>query len=156
MKPSLDENLAKPRVRLDKWLWAARFYQTRSQSSEAIAAGHVKVAGDRVKSGLTVHVGLILELVKESVRWEIEVLGLSEKRGKGADAALLYQETDDGKAKRIKQLEKQMLEYARGLEFEKAARIRDQLALLREQAFGGGAAHDSNVLPLVAGSRAKS
>jgi len=58
--------------------------------------------------------------------------------------------------KRIKQLEKQMLEHARGLEFEKAARIRDQLALLREQAFGGGATHDSNVLPLVAGSRAKS
>ena len=52
-------------------------------------------------------------------------------------------------SKRIKQLEKQMLEFARNLEFEKAARIRDQLAQLREQAFGGGAAHDSNVIPLV-------
>ena len=52
-------------------------------------------------------------------------------------------------SKRIKQLEKQMLEFARNLEFEKAARIRDQLAMLREQAFGGGAAHDSNVIPLV-------
>ena len=52
--------------------------------------------------------------------------------------------------KRIKQLEKQMLEHARNLEFEKAARIRDQLALLREQAFGGGSTHDSNVVPLVA------
>jgi excinuclease ABC subunit B len=52
-------------------------------------------------------------------------------------------------SKRIKQLEKQMLEFARNLEFEKAARIRDQLALLREQAFGGGGAHDSNVVPLV-------
>ncbi len=50
-------------------------------------------------------------------------------------------------SKRIKQLEKQMLEFARNLEFEKAARIRDQLALLREQAFGGGGAHDSNVVP---------
>jgi excinuclease ABC subunit B len=50
--------------------------------------------------------------------------------------------------KRIKQLEKQMLEHARSLEFEKAARIRDQLALLREQAFGA-AGHDSNVVPLV-------
>jgi excinuclease ABC subunit B len=52
-------------------------------------------------------------------------------------------------SKRIKLLEKQMLEHARNLEFEKAARLRDQLALLREQAFGGGAAHDSNVVPLV-------
>jgi len=52
-------------------------------------------------------------------------------------------------AKRIKLLEKQMLEHAKGLEFEKAARVRDQLALLREQAFGAGG-HDSNVLPLVA------
>ncbi len=51
--------------------------------------------------------------------------------------------------KRIKLLEKQMLEHARSLEFEKAARVRDQLALLREQAFGG-AGHD-NVLPLVSG-----
>ena len=55
-------------------------------------------------------------------------------------------------AKRIKLLEKQMLEHARNLEFEKAARLRDQLALLREQAFGGGGAHDSNVIPIVSGS----
>ena len=56
--------------------------------------------------------------------------------------------------KRIKALEKQMLEHARNLEFEKAARVRDQLALLREQAFGA-AGHDSNVLPLqAAGGRA--
>ena len=57
--------------------------------------------------------------------------------------------------KRIKTLEKQMLEHARNLEFEKAARVRDQLALLREQAFGASGGHDSNVLPLpAAGGRA--
>jgi excinuclease ABC subunit B len=53
--------------------------------------------------------------------------------------------------KRIKLLEKQMLDHARNLEFEKAARVRDQLALLREQAFGAGGTHDSNVVPLAAG-----
>ena len=58
-------------------------------------------------------------------------------------------------SKRIKLLEKQMLDHARNLEFEKAARVRDQLALLREQAFGA-AGHDSNVLPLVAGLPAPS
>lgn len=52
-------------------------------------------------------------------------------------------------AKRIKQLEKQMLEHAKNLEFEKAARVRDQLALLREQAFGAGGGHDANVVPIV-------
>ena len=50
----------------------------------------------------------------------------------------------------MKALEKQMLEHARNLEFEKAARIRDQLALLREQAWGAGGGHDANVVPLVA------
>lgn len=56
--------------------------------------------------------------------------------------------------KRIKALEKQMLEFAKNLEFEKAARVRDQLALLREQAFGAGGAHDANVVPLVAPAQA--
>ncbi len=57
--------------------------------------------------------------------------------------------------KRIKLLEKQMLDHARNLEFEKAARVRDQLALIREQVFGGGGAHDANVLPLVPGQGGK-
>ena len=56
-------------------------------------------------------------------------------------------------AKRIKLLEKQMLDHARNLEFEKAARVRDQLALLREQAFGA-AGHDVNIVPLVSGKGA--
>ncbi len=56
-------------------------------------------------------------------------------------------------AKRIKLLERQMLEHAKNLEFEKAARVRDQLALLREQAFGAGGGHDGNVLPLVGGAK---
>ena len=56
--------------------------------------------------------------------------------------------------KRIKMLEKQMLEHARNLEFEKAARVRDQLSLLREQAFGADG-HDTNVVPLVGGPQAR-
>ncbi|MBQ0931384.1 excinuclease ABC subunit UvrB [Ideonella sp. 4Y16] len=80
----------------------------------------------------------------------------------GADDLRLAQQAAEVEAlsekdlgKRMKALEKQMLEHARNLEFEKAARIRDQLALLREQAWGGGGGHDSNVVPLVAqgGSR---
>jgi ribosome-associated heat shock protein Hsp15 len=131
VKPSLEESTEKQRVRLDKWLWAARFYKTRSQSNEAIGAGHVKVAGERVKSGLTVHVGLVLELVKESVRWEIEVLGLSEKRGKGADAALLYRETDEGKTKRTKQLEEMRAQATSGPFLRGRPTKRDRRVMIR-------------------------
>ena len=131
MKPALEDPTAKPRVRLDKWLWAARFYKTRSQSNEAIGAGHVKVDGERVKSGLSVHVGLKLELVKESVRWEIEVLALSEKRGKGADAALLYRETDEGKAKRLQQLEEMKARATAGPFLRGRPTKRDRRAIIR-------------------------
>jgi excinuclease ABC subunit B len=71
------------------------------------------------------------------------------KRAEAAAEVEALSEKDLGK--RIKLLEKQMLDHARNLEFEKAARVRDQLALLREQAFGAGGAHDSNVVPLVGG-----
>jgi ribosome-associated heat shock protein Hsp15 len=131
VKPTPEESPSPTRVRLDKWLWAARFYKTRSQSNEAIGAGHVKVAGERVKSGLSVHVGLTLELVKESVRWEIEVLALSEKRGKGADAALLYRETDEGKAKRIKQLEEMRQQATGGPVLRGRPTKRDRRVMIR-------------------------
>ncbi|MBC7992048.1 MAG: UvrB/UvrC motif-containing protein, partial [Rhizobacter sp.] len=74
------------------------------------------------------------------------------KSAKAAAEVEAMSEKDLGK--RIKLLEKQMLDHARNLEFEKAARVRDQLALLREQAFGGSG-HDVNVLPLVAAPRAR-
>jgi excinuclease ABC subunit B len=68
------------------------------------------------------------------------------KRAEAAAQVEALSEKDLGK--RIKLLEREMLEHARNLEFEKAARVRDQLALLREQAFGAGGAHDANVVPL--------
>lgn len=75
------------------------------------------------------------------------------KRAEAAAEVEAMSEKDLGK--RIKLLEKQMLEHAKNLEFEKAARVRDQLALLREQAFGAGAAHDRNVLPINAAAAGK-
>ena len=77
-------------------------------------------------------------------REHVEVRGLVE-------AAEVEALSEKDLAKRIKLLEKQMLEHARNLEFEKAARVRDQLAMLREQAFGA-AGHDINVVPLVRGT----
>ncbi len=91
---------APPKVRLDKWLWAARFFKTRSQSVEAIAGGHVKCLGDRVKAGTTIQLGMVLEVMRDAIPWEIVVRGISDKRGKGADAAKLFEETQLGKERR--------------------------------------------------------
>jgi ribosome-associated heat shock protein Hsp15 len=99
-KETQDNNQPAPKVRLDKWLWAARFFKTRSQSLEAISGGHVKCGGDRVKAGTTMHVGMVLEVMRAGIPWEIVVRALSDKRGKGADAALLYEETEAGRTRR--------------------------------------------------------
>lgn len=93
------------KVRLDKWLWAARFYKTRSQATEAIAAGHVKTQGNRSKAGQSISAGVVIEIVKDRVTWEVEVAAVSDKRGSGADALRLYRETAAGKERREQQLQ---------------------------------------------------
>lgn len=81
------------RVRLDKWLWAARFYKSRGLASEAIDAGHVKVGGERVKPARGVKVGDRLTIWRGGRAWEIDVTGLAERRGNASAAARLYAET---------------------------------------------------------------
>lgn len=100
-----DESIALTKVRLDKWLWAARFFKTRSQAVEAINGGHVKFRGDRTKPGQAVKLDQAIEIAKDGIVWEVLVRGLSEKRGKGADAAKLYEETKEGRERRERQLE---------------------------------------------------
>lgn len=93
------------KVRLDKWLWAARFYKTRSQATEAIAAGHVKTQGNRSKAGQSIGAGVVIEIVKDRLTWEVEVVCVSDKRGSGADAQRLYRETAPSKERREEQLQ---------------------------------------------------
>ncbi len=81
------------RQRLDKWLWAARFYKTRTLASLAIDAGEVKAAGQRAKPAHLVHVGERVSVRKGSITWDVDVIALAERRGGAADAALLYAET---------------------------------------------------------------
>lgn len=100
MNKEAPTDLAPPKVRLDKWLWAARFFKTRSQAVDAIGGGHVKFQGDRVKAGTTIHLGMVIEIMRDAIPWEIVVRGISDKRGKGADAAKLYEETPAGKERR--------------------------------------------------------
>lgn len=88
------------KVRLDKWLWAARFYKTRAISAAAIAAGHIKKDGDRLKSAYGLKVGELLQIQKGPYQFVVEVNALSEKRGPASEAQKLYRETQDSIAAR--------------------------------------------------------
>lgn len=80
-------------VRLDKWLWAARFYKTRSLATVAVNGGKVHVNGARVKPARDVRVGDLISVVRGHDPMELKVFALSDKRGSAADAQMLYQET---------------------------------------------------------------
>ena len=95
-----NENLIDDKCRLDKWLWAARFYKTRSLSADAIDSGKVRVDGERIKPAKEVKVGQNISIRSKDVEIEVTVLGLSIIRGGAPDAALLYAETEMSKLKR--------------------------------------------------------
>jgi len=88
-------------VRLDKWLWAARFYKTRGLAAEAIAGGRVEVNGARAKHARTVRPGDQLRLRLGPFEHLLTVRALSARRGPAAQAALLYEEDPEGKARRL-------------------------------------------------------
>jgi ribosome-associated heat shock protein Hsp15 len=81
------------RVRADKWLWAARFYKTRSLATEAIAGGKVHVNGERVKPAKPLQVGDELRIRQGPYEFQIMVRELADRRGPAARAAALYEET---------------------------------------------------------------
>jgi ribosome-associated heat shock protein Hsp15 len=88
------------RVRIDKWLWAARFFKTRSAATEAVLAGHVHVNGSRVKPAREVAVGDRLEVRVGQRRRTVVVTGVAERRGPASVAATLYEETAESIAER--------------------------------------------------------
>jgi len=81
------------RLRIDKWLWAARFYKTRSLAAAAIELGRVRVAGERIKPARETRVGDRIELQQGDARIELVVRALSEVRGPAPQARTLYEET---------------------------------------------------------------
>ena len=93
----------KPRLtqlRIDKWLWAARFYKTRALATEAIHAGHIKLNGSTVKPARELRPGDTLDIAIGDVKWTIEVLGLNEQRRPASEAQQLYAETPESSAHR--------------------------------------------------------
>ena len=97
-------------VRLDKWLWAARLFKTRSVAREAINGGKVHLNGHRVKPGRNLNVGDQLSVQRGQDTYQIEVLGLSSRRGPASVAQLLYQESEASREKREKQAEQRKYE----------------------------------------------
>src|SRR5439155_16462215 len=88
------------RVRVDKWLWAARFFKTRSAATEAVLGGHVQVNGARVKPARELAVGDQVQVRVGEQRWTVLVTGLAERRGPASVAATLYDETPESAAER--------------------------------------------------------
>ena len=80
-------------MRLDKWLWAARFFKTRTLATDAISGGKVQLNGARIKAAREVRLEDQLEIHNGEVRWEVVVKALSDKRGPAPEARLLYEET---------------------------------------------------------------
>ena len=88
------------RIRLDKWLWAARFFKTRPLAAEAVAGGRVHAGGQRVKPAHTVRVGEILYIQRGPDQYTVTVKALSDRRGPAKEAVLLYEESAESRQRR--------------------------------------------------------
>jgi ribosome-associated heat shock protein Hsp15 len=117
------------RVRIDKWLWAARFFKTRGAATEAVLGGHVQVNGARVKPARDVVVGDRLEITKAQERWTVEVAGLADRRGPASVAQSLYEETPESAAERQKRRDERRLARPIGADLSERPTKRDRRRL---------------------------
>lgn len=98
-----DDDHAPPgKVRLDKWLWAARFFKTRSLAQEAVDGGRVEVNGERAKRAKLVQAGDHVQLRQGAEFWHLTVLNIASRRGSAEIAATLYEESEESRARRQK------------------------------------------------------
>lgn len=117
------------RVRIDKWLWAARFFKTRGAATDAVVGGHVQVNGARVKPARDVAVGDRLEISKAQQRWTVVVRGLADRRGPAAVAQQLYEETPESAAERQKRRDERRLAKPLGADLSERPTKRDRRRL---------------------------
>ena len=96
---------APPALRIDRWLWAARFFKTRSSAAAAVTGGKVHLNGQRTKPAKAVRAGDRLDVRRGDVRWEVAVLATAERRGPPSEARTLYEETPESVERRVRERE---------------------------------------------------
>lgn len=121
------------RVRIDKWLWAARFFKTRTLAARACDLGRIHFNEQPVKPARDVRAGDLLQVKNDSGDFVIEVLALSDMRGPASVAQALYRETDESRAARLKAIEERRLmpHYELVTEGRPSKRDRRQLSKFR-------------------------
>lgn len=104
------DRAAETGVRLDLWLWAARFFKTRALAKKAIELGQVRIDGETLKPSRPVRLGLVLQVERAGERYDIEVCGLADQRGPASVAQRLYVESEASVSARLAEREKRRLE----------------------------------------------
>jgi len=117
------------KLRIDKWLWAARFYRTRSLASAAVDSGQVLVGGERVKPSRAVHAGERVAVRKAGFVWDVEVTGLVDRRGSATEAAKLFVESEASRQSREEALAKRKAALASDPRFDGRPTKRDRRKL---------------------------
>ena len=97
-------------IRLDKWLWTARFFKTRKLAAEAVSGGKVHLNGQRTKPSKDVKINSHIIIHKDQFSWDITVLGINAQRRPAVEAVLLYAETDASQLKRAQDVAQRRLE----------------------------------------------
>jgi ribosome-associated heat shock protein Hsp15 len=123
-------------VRIDKWLWAARFFKTRSLAARACELGRITAGGQLSKPAREVRAGDLLKIKNASGEYEIEVLGVSEMRGPAPGAQMLYRETDASRELRMKLAEQRKAEPVFEPQFKGRPSKRDRRTMNRLRGSG--------------------
>ena len=107
-----------PALRIDKWLWAARFFRTRSLAAAAIEGGRIKLNGEHTKSSREVRPGDEVDMAIGDARWVVVVRGINAQRRPAPEARLLYEETPESLARRTREAEMRKLAPAPGADLK--------------------------------------
>lgn len=132
-----DANAPREGIRLDKWLWAARFFKTRHLAAEAINGGKIHVDGQRAKPGKTVRPGLRMTIQKDSLSWEIEIKAVAKQRRPAVEAALLYEESEASRLRRQEQVRERRESGQQGADAGNRPSKRDRRMIHRFTGKGG-------------------
>jgi ribosome-associated heat shock protein Hsp15 len=116
----------KDNVRIDKWLWAARFFKTRQLAIDAVDNGRVKIGGDRIKPSRIIKLGERLDIDNGSDEWEVLVVGISDQRQSAPIARTLYEESEASIARREKERDRRKFFHEPGTDIKGRPTKRDR------------------------------